>query len=123
MRRRLRVAANLSKRTAQQLKEAAQASLSETTLKYAGYSAHDVTIIALLVDVEHYTAQFSPRFAACVIIELRKYGEQYFIEMFYKRGHYYDPIGIDMIAQVHKQNILFEVGHPEKDSAHPNTVI
>ncbi|KFD57514.1 hypothetical protein M513_01617 [Trichuris suis] len=85
---------NLFKRIADQLSEAAKTNESEPSLKFAGYSAHDFTLIALLVDWDFYIPALDPQFAACIMVELRKTRGQYFVQVLYKQGHYRGPFQV-----------------------------
>ncbi|CDW59635.1 His Phos 2 domain containing protein [Trichuris trichiura] len=85
---------NLFKRIADQLSEAAKTNKSESSLKFAGYSAHDFTLIALLVDWDFYIAELDPQFGACIMVELHKIRGQYVVQVWYKQGHYKGPFPV-----------------------------
>uniref|UniRef100_A0A5S6QM55 acid phosphatase n=1 Tax=Trichuris muris TaxID=70415 RepID=A0A5S6QM55_TRIMR len=50
------------------------------TAKFFGYSTHDVTLIGLLENLQHYQANIHPEFMAAIIVELYEQFGEYTIE-------------------------------------------
>uniref|UniRef100_A0A5S6QJK4 acid phosphatase n=1 Tax=Trichuris muris TaxID=70415 RepID=A0A5S6QJK4_TRIMR len=57
------------------------------SLEFIGYSAHDMTLLALLVDWGAVSPSLFPGFSSCIMIELHQETSGYYVEIWYRSGH------------------------------------